>query len=145
MSSAFADVLKKVRKSGDPRPLVEAVPYARFMGIAMEIKDGDVIGTLTSDDKLIGNIRLPALHGGALGALLESTAIFKLLWQEQIESVPRTINMTVQYLRSAKPATTYCRAVIARQGRRVANVSASAWQENEQLPVATAIGNFLLT
>ncbi len=140
----FREVLTLARTHGNPQALAQAIPYARFMGISMQLVDGDIVGEMVFDDALIGNYRLPALHGGTLGALLESTAIFKLLWQEQILSVPKTINITVQYLRSAKPIHTRARAIITRQGRRVANVSMFAWQDEEKLPVASAVGNFLL-
>ena len=74
------DAVVAVRDTGDFEPLHEAIPYARFMGISGELVDGDVIGRMRYSDHLVGNASVPALHGGTLGALMESTAIFNLLW-----------------------------------------------------------------
>jgi len=87
---------------------------------------------------------VPALHGGTLGALMESTAIFKLLWHGETTTVPKTINITVEYLRGARPQDVLARAEFTRRGRRVANVRVSAWQDDPDEPVAVATAHFLL-
>ncbi|MBC7977355.1 MAG: PaaI family thioesterase [Myxococcales bacterium] len=93
---------------------------------------------------LIGNPSLPALHGGTLGALLESAAIFQLLWQAETIVLPKTITLTVDYLRSGAPVDTHARGTITRQGRRVTNVRMEAWQADRAAPVATAHAIFLV-
>jgi acyl-coenzyme A thioesterase PaaI-like protein len=103
-----------------------------------------VLATMRFSERIIGNPAIPALHGGTLGALLESTAIFELLWQSATVVLPKTINVTVEYLRSAAPVDTFCRALVTRHGRRVANVRAEAWQEDRNRPVATASAHFLV-
>ena len=93
---------------------------------------------------LIGNAALPALHGGSLGALLESTAHFQLLWDAETVVLPKTIDITVDYLRTGRPVDSWARAIITRQGRRVANVRVEAWQEDRARPIAIAHGHFLI-
>jgi acyl-coenzyme A thioesterase PaaI-like protein len=95
-------------------------------------------------DHLIGNPSLPALHGGTLGALLESAAIFELLWRAETALLPKTITLTVDYLRSGAPIDTHARGVVTRQGRRVTNVRMEAWQADRNAPVATAHAIFLV-
>jgi acyl-coenzyme A thioesterase PaaI-like protein len=95
-------------------------------------------------DHLIGNPALPALHGGTLGALLESAAIFELLCRSETVVLPKTITLTVDYLRSGAPVDTHARGVVTRQGRRVANVRMEAWQADRHKPVATAHAVFLV-
>jgi len=138
------DAVTAVRESGDFGPLQEAIPYTRFMGITAELVDGDVRGRMKYSDHLVGNASVPALHGGTLGALLESTAIFKLLWHGETEAVPKTINITVEYLRGARPQDVLARAVFTRHGRRVANVRVFAYQDDPDKPVAVATAHFLL-
>ena len=138
------DAVSAVRESGDFGPLQDAIPYARFMGISAELVDGDVQGRMKYSDHLVGNATVPALHGGTLGALLESTAIFKLLWKGETESIPKTINITVEYLRGAKPQDVLAKAVFTRHGRRVANVRVFAYQDDPEKPVAVATAHFLL-
>ncbi|MGB5702155.1 MAG: PaaI family thioesterase [Polyangiales bacterium] len=136
--------MSAVRETGDFGPLHQAIPYARFMGITAELVDGDVQGRMKYSEHLIGNANVPALHGGTLGALMESTAIFKLLWHGETEAVPKTINITVEYLRGARPQDVFAKAVFTRHGRRVANVRVFAFQDDPDKPVAVATGHFLL-
>ena len=135
----------EARRTGVLEPLVDAVPCARFLGLHLELVGGALHARIDPDPRLIGNALLPALHGGVLGSLLESAAIYRLLWDSDSERVPKTISLTVEYLRSAKPATTWARTDVARQGRRVASVRAIAWQEDPARPVAAASAHFLLT
>ena len=93
---------------------------------------------------MVGNPMLPALHGGTMGALLESTAIFELLWHAESIVLPKTINLTVQYLRSARPVDTFATATITKHGRRVVAARAEAWQGADERPVATASAHFLV-
>jgi uncharacterized protein (TIGR00369 family) len=138
------DAVMAVRENGDFGPLQEAIPYTRFMGITAELVDGDVRGRMKYSDHLVGNASVPALHGGTLGALMESTAIFKLLWHGETEAVPKTINITVEYLRGARPQDVLAKAVFTRHGRRVANVRVFAYQDDPDKPVAVATAHFLL-
>src|SRR5207253_2589126 len=99
---------------------------------------------LTYGDHLVGNPTIPALHGGTLGALLEMTAVCKLLYESQAAVYPRIVTITVQYLRSARPVDTFARSIITKQGRRVVNVRSEAWQDDPARPIATADAHFLV-
>jgi len=138
------DALASVRETGDFTAIQEAIPYARFMGITAELVDGDVVGRMRYSDHLVGNPTIPALHGGTLGALMESTAIFKLLWDGETTAVPKTINITVEYLRGARAEDVFARAEFTRHGRRVANVRVFAYQDDPERPAAVATAHFLL-
>jgi uncharacterized protein (TIGR00369 family) len=124
--------------------LVATTPYTKYLGIALE-RDGDeYICRLPYRPDLIGNPLLPALHGGAIGALLESAAIFHLIATAEAATIPKTINLSIDYLRPGRPLDTFARGVATRQGRRVANVRVEAWQESRDRPIAAAHGLFLL-
>ncbi len=102
---------------------------------------------------------LPALHGGVTAAFLEMTAIIELAWSSlwaDVESgavdaenpgpvaLPKTIDFTVDYLRSGLPRDAYARARINRSGRRYASVHVEAWQDNRARLFAQATGHFLM-
>jgi acyl-coenzyme A thioesterase PaaI-like protein len=140
----LVELIAEAKRTNQPGRLTDVVPYARFMGLSMRHVAGELLGHLTYSNTLIGNPALPALHGGALGALLESTAIFQLLWEAETVVLPKTIDITVEYLRSGRPLDTWARGILTRQGRRVANVRIESWQEDRQRPIAIAHAHFLI-
>jgi len=136
--------LAEARKRGNVGGLADAIPYAKWMGIAPENSTGELLTRMRFKDSLIGNTHLPAIHGGTLGAMLEMAAIFHLLWETETNTVPKIVNITVDYLRSARPVDVIACAKVTKQGRRMVNVYAEAWQDDRAKPVATANAHFLI-
>ncbi len=126
------------------RRALELIPYARFIGVALDETPEGLVCRLPFRDDLVGNVGLPAVHGGVVGAFLELTALVGLIDQADSDRVPRPINFSVDYLRSVGPRETRARAEIVKHGRRIANVRVIAWQEDPVKPVAAGIGNFLV-
>ena len=142
--------------------LVEGVPYLRFLGVRFDRRGDELTAILPYADSLIGNPSLPALHGGVIAAFLETAAIIELSWStmwEAFESgtldpasmtpatlppLPKTIDFTVDYLRSGLPRDAYARARVNRSGRRYASVHVEAWQENRSRLFAQATAHFLM-
>nr|WP_242464594.1 PaaI family thioesterase [Halorhodospira abdelmalekii] len=144
--------IRSARAAGDYAAVSALIPYARLMGIVIgpdpEERDdpsGVLLVRLPYRDDLIGRPGSGSLHGGLLGAFLEHAAIMQLLWRGESEHLPRIINFHIDYLRPGGEAETFARVDILRQGRRVANVHARAWQGERQRPIAAARGHFLLT
>ena len=125
--------------------LLQRIPYARFLGVRMELHGDEMTAVLPFAEHLIGNPMLPALHGGVIGAFMEMTAIGQLLVAENLMRQPRPVDVSIDYLRSGRPADTYARAAIKKVGRRIANVQVEAWQEARAAPIAALHGHFLLT
>ena len=142
--------------------IVDGVPYIRFMGVHFDRRGDELTAVMNFDEKLIGNPMLPAIHGGATASFLEVTAIvnlgFQMIWDD-IESgaldadtltpqtlppMPKTIDFTVDYLRSGLPRDAYARARVNRSGRRYASVHVEAWQDNRDRLFAQASGHFLM-
>lgn len=147
MSVDFEKLIAEARAMRNFAPFLAAVPYLRFLGLSVKPggSENELICVLPRDPRLIGNARLPALHGGVVGALLESAAIVQLIWSAETDHIPKIIDLQVDYLRSARPVETYARAIVTKHGRRVANVRAEAWQDDPARPVAAAHAHFLLT
>ncbi len=152
----------KNRRDAALNAMVDGVPYIRFLNITFDRRGDELTGVLNFDDKLIGNPLLPALHGGVTAAFLEVTGVITLCWETvfpRIESgkmnaedirdasllrYPKTIDFTVDYLRSGLPRDAYARAYISRSGRRYASVRVEAWQDNHARLFAQASGHFLM-
>lgn len=123
---------------------VRDLPYAKFLGVQVVFNGDEMTAVLAFADHLIGNPVLPAIHGGVLGAFMEITAIAQLSALQPDRRQPRTIDLSVEYLRSGRPLTTYARAQVKKVGRRVANVHVEAWQEQRDAPIAFLRGHFLV-
>ena len=128
----------------DPAALMLAIPYCRHLGITAAVADGSLVLTMPFAAHLVGNPMLPALHGGVIGSLLETAAVAEVMFESGAAQLPKPVDITVDYLRSGRGVTSYARARIARQGRRVMNVHAEMWQEDETKLVAALRGHFLL-
>ncbi len=145
MSASLLARLETAKQTGDFAPFIDAIPYWRFLGLSASLAEGRLVARMVYSERLIGNPVLPALHGGTIGALLESAAVLELFWQAETAVVPKTINITVAYLRSGRPVDTFARASITKQGRRIASVGVLAWQDDPDRPIASASANFLVT
>lgn len=151
----------KRRRDGVLGGLVGRIPYLKFMHISFDRRGDELTAIMHFQDKLIGNPVLPALHGGATASFLESTALIELSWlrawelmeegklsPEQAKAgefpMPKTIDFTVDYLRSGLARDCYARARVNRAGRRYASVHVEAWQDNRDRLFAQATGHFLM-
>lgn len=149
----------KQRRDATLDKLIGGVPYIQFLGIQFDRRGDELTGILPYADKLIGNPMLPAIHGGVTAAFLEVTAIIELswgmIWQDMEAGkfeddadfrpkLPKTIDFTVDYLRSGLPRDAYARARINRSGRRYASVHVEAWQDNRSRLFAQGTGHFLM-
>jgi uncharacterized protein (TIGR00369 family) len=124
--------------------VLDAIPYARFLGIAVDRSNGPLECVLPFREDIVGNPVLPAIHGGVIGAFLELTALLRLIDESGTDRVPKPINFAIDYLRSAGPTTTRARADIFKLGRRIAVVHVVAWQDDPARPVASGNGKFLV-
>ena len=112
-------------------------PYARALGLIRFDDPARVVLTMPFGDHLLG--RPGFLHGGAIAGLLENAAwavVRAALGDEPAALKP--IGITVDFLRGGKCEATHASARIVRLGRRVAVVTASAWQDDEAAPIAMA-------
>src|SRR3546814_10671692 len=55
------------------------------------------------------------LHGGVVGALLVSASIVHLVWSAETDTIPKIIDLSVDYLRSARPVETFASAIITKR------------------------------
>ncbi len=152
----------KQRRDAALSALVHGVPYINYLGIEFDRRGDELTAIMPFDEKLIGNPLLPAIHGGAISGFLEVTAVIGLSWsviwdemehgerdaeelvRGHLPRLPKTIDFTVDYLRSGLPRDAYARAQVNRSGRRYASVHVAAWQDNKSRAFAQATGHFLM-
>ena len=154
--------LVKTRRDAAVSAIVAAVPYIAWLGIRFDRRGDELTAVMPFADKLIGNPVLPAIHGGVTAAFLEIAATVELtfvsLWDDleagrmvpdaavpiAIPRLAKTIDFSVDYLRSGLPRDSYARARVVRLGRGYSSVQVEAWQDNRDRPFAQANGHFLM-
>jgi len=149
-------VIKQRRDAALDR-LITNVPYIQFLGVQFDRRGDELTVVLPFSEQNIGNPALPAIHGGVTASFLEIAAIIELSWSsiwDEMEDgetalparfkLPKTIDFTVDYLRSGLPRDAYARARVVRAGRRYASVHVEGWQDNRSKLFAQATGHFLM-
>ncbi|MDO9460201.1 MAG: PaaI family thioesterase [Alphaproteobacteria bacterium] len=139
------EALRLLRQNKDEkhlRALIDAIPYAKFLGIGAEVRGDELTMILHYQKSLIGNVMLPAIHGGVIGGFLEMAMMIHLAWVSDTEYLPRPIDVSIDYLLSGRPHDTYARGTVTKHGKRVANVRIEAWQESRSKSIAAAHGHF---
>ena len=120
--------------------------YARSLGIEVaDFEDGVPVLSVSGIDAIEG--RPGHFHGGATSGLLETAGYAALrvaLNESDREAQLKPINITVQFLAAAKKAPLYAKARITKLGRRSANVTVEAWQEERDRPRASAVMNVMI-
>lgn len=162
MTTIDAQVKQEEQRDAILAAWITSIPYNQFIGVAFDRMGDELTARLPFQQDLIGNPFLPALHGGVIGAMLELTALTQLGWDSvwtileaggpeaarvtagKFPAIPKTIDISVDYLRSGRPRDTFARARVHKAGRRVANVHVEAWQDSRDRPVAALRGNFLM-
>jgi len=119
------------------------IPYAQTLGVKPLFIGEEFTLVMPYIESNIGNPTLPALHGGSISGLMEMAAIVQLMRQQGSEKLPKPIGVNVDYLRKGNPKDTYARAMIFKQGSRVANVRVRAWQDDYDKPIAAMHGHYL--
>ncbi|MGI1677307.1 MAG: PaaI family thioesterase [Cellvibrionaceae bacterium] len=147
----FLKAYGKARKDHDAQVVIEAIPYAKFLGIEALMQDGKLIFKLPPRKTNIGNPTLPAIHGGAVAGFMELAAVIYLLMEWDIKKlaegqpkVPKVVNFSVDYIRACRFEDTYASCDMVRQGRKMANLGVQIWQKDPAILMATARAHYLL-
>lgn len=122
-------------------------PYARSLGIELaEWEDGTPVMRVAFVEAVEG--RPEHFHGGATGGLLETAGYAALrseLARRERSAILKPINITVQYLAAGKSQPSFAKGRVTKLGRRSANLTVEAWQDDRSRPIATAVMNVLMS
>ena len=129
----------------DPVLAGSPMPYVEYLGIRSSTWGGQPLLRLPFQDKMIGNPYLPALHGGVVAGFCETAALLHLIGSLGGEKFPKSIDFSMDYLRSGRPEECFAACEVVRQGSRVALVQVRCWQSSPDHPIAVARGHFLLS
>ncbi|HVT36959.1 MAG TPA: PaaI family thioesterase [Nevskiaceae bacterium] len=136
---------REAAQRGDHAALVDAIPYAKFLGVKLVTEGARLLSVLPFRAGLVGNQTINAIHGGVTAAFMENAALLHLLLRLDQERVPKSIDFAIDYLLPGQALDTYAECKVSRAGVRVAQVQVNCWQKSEQVPIAVARAHFLLT
>jgi uncharacterized protein (TIGR00369 family) len=126
------------------RTLLDALPFARALALRAELVEGRLAVRMPCAAHLIGNARLPALHGGAIASLLQLTASVTLAEALGVTRPPAMFSITTEYLRSGLAEDLVATATIVTRSRRYANLRVEARQAADPRATAAATVQFRL-
>ena len=128
------------------RQFIEAIPHSRALGMVLDrIGEGEAEISMPYDPLLIGDPTTGVIAGGAISALMDTAAGAAVMSHPQAGVATATLDLRIDYMRAAKPGQRItARAECYHATRTVAFVRATAHDEDEALPVATASGAFTM-
>ncbi len=136
--------LLKARENREFARLLHEIPYARLIGMSCIPIGSSLLFTLPPNHDNVGNPSLPALHGGVIAGFMEMSASLHILLTQNTTTVPKVVNFAIDYLRPGRLQESYAECQVIRQGKKIINVSITAWQDYRDKPIATARVHLLL-
>jgi uncharacterized protein (TIGR00369 family) len=128
------------------RQFISALPFSEALNMSLEeLEDGVAVISMPYDAKLVGDPRTGVIHGGAVSALMDTCCGAAVMSHPSNPGGTATIDLRIEYLRAAKPGQKITtRAECYHVTRSVAFVRATAEDEEDASPVATATGTFVV-
>ena len=137
--------LLRAKEQTNPQLILDLIPYSSFIGAQARQDNSQVLYWLDRRPSNIGNPSLPAIHGGVIGGFLELSAAIEILYTLDVNLVPKVVDFSLDYLRPGRYKTIYANCTVLRQGKKLVNVTATAWQDDPQTPIANARCHFLVS
>lgn len=127
--------------------LEHGLPFNRFLGLRVaRLGDGEAALEVPYRPELVGNPIRPALHGGVISALLDTSGGAAVWTQIGRDDVVATVDLRVDYLRPARPELLIGTGRVVRLGNRVGVVQLRAHHlGDEDRPVAAGTGVYNIT
>ena len=126
--------------------LIEHVPHAKAIGLKVEnAKRGEAWLSVPYAEQLIGNPETGVIHGGVITSLLDNACGIAVQLALPERSSIATLDLRIDYMKPATPkldlmAHTHCYKVT----KNIAFVRGTAYHTDEEDPIATCVGTFML-
>ncbi|WP_420395231.1 PaaI family thioesterase [Nioella sp.] len=136
--------LKAGEKARIAKQFIEAIPFSKALGMSLDdIGDGFAVISMPWSEDLVGDPHSGVIHGGAVSALMDTCGGAAVMSHPDAPAGTATIDLRIDYMRPATPGQRIiARAECYNVTRSVGFVRASAFDEDEDRPVATAAGAF---
>lgn len=126
--------------------LIEHVPHAKAIGLTVvDAKRGEAWLSVPYAAHLVGNPETGVIHGGVITSLLDNACGIAVQLALPERNSIATLDLRIDYMKPATPkldlvAHTHCYKVTA----NIAFVRGTAYHTDENDPIATCVGTFML-
>jgi len=126
--------------------IMHGMPHGREIGMRLHVsKDGHALLSVPYDERLIGDPETGVLHGGVITVLLDTACgAAAMSIPEKLTSVA-TLDLRIDYMRPATAGErVFAKAECYRTTRSIGFARAVAYHHDENDPIASAAGSFIL-
>lgn len=126
--------------------LIQHVPHARALGMnVVNAKRGEAWLSVPYREELVGNPQTGVIHGGVITSLLDNACGIAVQLSLPARMSIATLDLRIDYMKPATPkldltAHTHCYKVTT----NIAFVRGTAYHRDEDDPIATCVGTFML-
>lgn len=120
----------------------EMIPFNKFIGLKMEdLRDGYAKAIIEFKEELVGDVRIQAIHGGVISAAMDAVGgMAAITTLNSIEDKIVTVDMRVDYIRSARNTGLIIEANIVRSGNKIITTNMQVFSINDNSLVAEGRG-----
>ena len=125
----------------------ELIPFNKFIGLELTaLEDGFAKAIIKFKQELIGDVRINAIHGGVISASMDAVGgMAAVTTLNSIEDKIVTVDMRVDYIRSARNTDLIIEARIVRSGNKIITTNMQVFAANENILVAEGRGVYHVT
>ena len=125
----------------------EFIPFNKFIGMELvEIENGFAKATIKFKPELVGDSRILAIHGGVISAAMDAVGgIAGITTLQSMEDKLVTVDMRVDYIRSARDTDLIIEARIVRSGNKIITTNMQAFAANDHTLEAEGRGVYHAT
>ena len=120
----------------------ELVPFNQFLGLHLEsISEGEAVMVLPFRKELIGDPHRPALHGGVVSTLIDTTGGAAVWSGAEPSDRVSTVDLRVDFLRPGPLEDLACEAKVVRLGNHVGATTMRVYGRSDpERTIATGSG-----
>ena len=120
----------------------ELIPFNKYIGLELaELEDGFAKAIIKFKPELVGDRRIQAIHGGVISASMDAVGgIAGITSLTSIEDKIVTVDMRVDYIRSARNTDLIIEARIVRSGNKIITTNMQVFAATDNTLVAEGRG-----